>query len=424
MSDKFARDNNITILLTRLLLLPALIITLACSIKLSQTGAVEKELLWDMNMLKQAPSFNWVKKDSTVLSLTYQGVVYDGKPTQVFAYYSNPDIISGKPSSGKKFPGVVLIHGGGGRAFPQWVAKWARMGYAAIAMDLSGNDGTGKRLPDGGPEQSNENKIFNFSSADIKKTWPYYAVASVIQAHSLLLNFPEVEKEKTVVTGISWGGYLTCMMAGLDNRFKAGVPVYGCGFLGESDIFKKQLERLNAADRAIWLTYYDPANYMSVSKMPLMFLNGNKDKHYNVIPYDRNYRLIPPAQRFVCIKPDMKHNHPAGWESPEIATFFEQVLTKKKLLPYIVSASADANAIAVQYESPSPLLSAVLYYSNDTISLNENRSWSFQNATIDPAAKKITTTIPPEGYQYAFIQLINKDSLSMSTEYFIKSSVK
>jgi len=29
------------------------------------------------------------------------------------------------------------------------------------------------------------------------------------------------------VTGISWGGYLTCIVAGIDDRLKAAVPVYG-----------------------------------------------------------------------------------------------------------------------------------------------------------------------------------------------------
>ena len=68
-------------------------------------------------------------------------------------------MIAGKPKSGRKFPAVVLVHGGGGKAFPQWVAKWAEEGYAAIAMDLGGKDGEGAPLPNGGPDQTEKNKI-------------------------------------------------------------------------------------------------------------------------------------------------------------------------------------------------------------------------------------------------------------------------
>jgi hypothetical protein len=38
--------------------------------------------------------------------------------------------------------------------------------------------------------------------------WSYHAVANVILAHSLLLSFGDVDKERTAVTGISWGGYM------------------------------------------------------------------------------------------------------------------------------------------------------------------------------------------------------------------------
>lgn len=385
-----------------------------------QSTAQPPELLWNMKQLQQAPSFEWMRTDSIVHSLTYKSLDYDGKPTKVFAYYSNPDIIAGKPSSGKTFPGIVLVHGGGGRAFPQWVAKWARLGYAAIAMDLAGKDGYGRPLPDGGPDQSNENKIMNFSSAAVRHVWTYYAIGSVVIAHSLLLSFPEVDRQRTCVTGISWGGYLTTVVAGLDSRFKAAVPVYGCGFLGESDIFKNQLARLSESEQKIWLSYYDPSAYIGQAKMPVLFLNGNKDKHYNVVPFHKTYSLVPAAQRFMCIKPDMKHNHPAGWENVEIALFFEKVWKGSSGLPLIVSAAVSANDIKVKYKSASALSGAVFYYSDDDRSLNEARIWQSVPATID-AGKSMVTVAMPAPYKYAFIQLTASNGATISTEYFIPS---
>ena len=80
----------------------------------------------------------WVDQSGPVHSLFYAGENYQGHATEVFAFYASPRTL-GKAADGKtKFPGVVLIHGGGGTAFAEWAWLWAQRGYAAIAMDLSG----------------------------------------------------------------------------------------------------------------------------------------------------------------------------------------------------------------------------------------------------------------------------------------------
>src|SRR5690606_33907498 len=127
------------------------------------------------------------------------------------------------------FPAMVLVHGGGGKAFPEWARLWADRGYAAIAMDLSGRGPDGERLPDGGPEQSDGEKFRDFEPDEAGRMWSYHAVAAAVRAHSFLAARPEVDGDRIGVTGISWGGYLTCIVAGIDDRVKVAVPVYGCG---------------------------------------------------------------------------------------------------------------------------------------------------------------------------------------------------
>ncbi len=393
--------------------------------------------VWDMALLQKAPAFNWTKEDSVVRSLVYRSVDYDGLPTSVFAYYSNPDIIAGRPASGKKFPAVVLVHGGGGRAFGEWVAKWAHRGYAAIAMDLAGKDGRGNNLPQGGPDQSAENKILGFDPGNIKKSWPYHAVASVILAHSLLLSFPDVESRHTFVTGISWGGYLTCIAAGIDSRFKGAVPVYGCGYLEQSDIFGKHLDLLNPAAREVWVHHYDPYRYIGGAKMPVLFMNGNKDIHYNVVPYHRTYSLVAPQRRYLCLKPDMKHNHRAGWENDEIALFFDKIRLNRSELPEVTAVKQDGPVLYVHYWSAYPVKQAVLYYSDDDSSKNVDRAWHSINASVDSANVSIdpanasiesangsidpaTKTVMvrwPEKWKYAFVQLVDEKGMTASTEF-------
>ncbi len=212
--------------------------------------------------------------------------MFQGKPTHVFAYYGTPAMFDSAQKG--PWPGVVLVHGGGGTAFREWVTLWAKRGYVAIAMDLSGmrwpNDTDSKkreRLPDGGPDQGHPAKFETIRTEDITDDWPYHAVANVILAHSLLLSFPEVDKEKTALTGISWGGYTTCIVASIDSRFKAAVPVYGCGFLQENSSWLDQFEKLGPEMTAAkWVSLYDPSRYLPACRVPIFFVGGTNDFAY------------------------------------------------------------------------------------------------------------------------------------------------
>ena len=377
------------------------------------------DLLWNLKTLSKSPDIEWINKKGTVYSLLYKSVDYEGKPTKVFAYYSNPDLLMGKMQGKRKFPGVVLIHGGGGKAFKEWVEKWAADGYAAIAMDLSGNDGNGKKLAQAGADQSDDNKFQKIIKGNLKDVWTYHAVASAILAHSILLNLPEVDAEKTCVTGISWGGYLTCIVAGLDNRFKAAVPVYGCGFYDESDVFKEPLNRLPQQDKQKWMKYFDPSAYLSFAQSRFLFINGNKDLCYNVMPYYKTYSLINKNRRTVCIKPDMLHSHEWGWEPNEIRYFFESVINKGSSLIKVTSVLNQEFVTKLSYQSPVMLSQAEFYYSNDSISTNAKREWIMQKAVIDPDKQTVTIPKPQEGFKYAFFYLTDYNHISVSSEFII-----
>ena len=147
---------------------------------------------WDLKALSKAPEFEWIDDKSPVRSLLYQGLEYRGKPTKVFAFYASPATLNPKEPMGKKYPGIVLIHGGGGTAFREWAELWAQKGYAAISMDLAGSqpiDGKNphdrkhrNRLEAGGPDQSHKEK-FEAVKDDQSEDWCYHAPANAILAH-------------------------------------------------------------------------------------------------------------------------------------------------------------------------------------------------------------------------------------------------
>jgi cephalosporin-C deacetylase-like acetyl esterase len=377
-------------------------------------------LLWDLKTLSIAPDFKWLTNDGPVRSLLYKSVDYEGKPTEVFAYYSNPDIIAGKQPGKQKFPGLVLIHGGGGKAFKEWVEKWAKEGYAAIAMDLSGNGENGQKIANPGPDQSNENKFGKIEKGNLKDVWTYHAVASSILAHSLLQSFPEIDQAKTGVTGISWGGYLTCIVGSLDNRFKASSPVYGCAFYNESDVFSVPLTALSEENKQRWMRYFDPSNYMRFAKNDFFFINGNKDKHYNVAPYIKTYNLLR-ANKKVCIIPEMKHSHEWGWQPPEIRFFFETIFNPGQQFVRVDVIFQKGNDLVLNYtpNKTDSLSLAEFYYTNDTTSTNEERIWKRVETKTDPKRHSVSCPMPSEGFKYGFFYLKDGNGISSSSGYLV-----
>ena len=251
-----------------------------------------KSTPWDVKRLQETtPEFEWLQREGPVRSLTYRGEPYQGHPTRVFAYYASPATV-GDTSAQRPYPGIVLVHGGGGKAFSDWAELWAKHGYAAIAMDLAGCGPDGDRLPDGGPGQGDDTKFGNIDGP-VTDQWTYQAVSAVILAHSWLLHTDDIDPQRTAVTGISWGGYLTCIVAGLDSRFKVAMPVYGCGFLHENSAWKVgQLDPMTPERREKWVTLWDPSQYIGSAAMPVVFLNGTNDFAYPMDSYAKTCRLV------------------------------------------------------------------------------------------------------------------------------------
>jgi len=328
-------------------------------------------------------------------------------------------LLQGKETD-NTFPAVVLVHGGGGKAFKEWVEKWAADGYAAIAMDFGGKDGAGKPLLMAGPDQTHENKFTIIEKGDVKNVWSYHAVASIILAHSFILDRPEVDAEKTCLTGISWGGYLTCIVAGLDDRFKAAVPVYGCAYYDESDAFGKPLSELSPVYEKQWMKYFDPSVYLPFAKPALLFINGNKDYFYNIVPYYKTYNLPENCDKNICVIPNMRHGHREGWKPIEIRYFFESVVNDGVPLPKIEELKRTQSYVSARFKSVVGLRSARFYYSSDTISTNAKRVWYDLAATIDQENKVISCKLPDVDFNYGFFYVMDNREISVSSPIFVK----
>ncbi|MDQ3624713.1 MAG: prolyl oligopeptidase family serine peptidase [Verrucomicrobiota bacterium] len=396
----------------------------ACTARAEQVGP------WDLDALKQPPAMHWVSQSGPVHSLLYAGEIYRDQPTEVFAFYASPATL-GEAKAGAKFPGIVLIHGGGGTAFAEWTWLWAKRGYAAIAMDLGGarppdpiydaatgapvpnqaaDRKTRTRLPNGGPGQGHPEK-FDTIGGTTSDDWPFHAAASVIRAHSLLRSFAEVDAERTAVTGISWGGYTTCLVASLDDRFKAAVPVYGCGFLYEGEsVQKPSIDNLGER-RDAWIREYDPSRLLPRCRVPILFVNGTNDVHYPLDSCQKSFDCVRGEKR-IRIEVNMRHGHPPGWAPQEIGLFVDSHCRAGMPLPMPEKPLIDGGGVRVPFTSPVTLKQAALHYTTDA-GLRSKRTWQSVPAMI--ADGVVTAPPPPADANTFFISLTDERGAMVTT---------
>jgi dienelactone hydrolase len=366
---------------------------------------------WDLIALSKVPHYQWFQQGGQICSLFYEGQNYKGKPTRVFAYFASPATLDGKNTDPRRFPAVVLVHGGGGTAFKEWVRLWAERGYAAIAIDLAGCDPGRKRLPDGGPGQSHEEK-FGTIDEPVQNQWTYHAVANVILAHSLIRSFEEVNPDRTAVTGISWGGYLTCIVAGLDNRFKAAVPVYGCGFLHDNSTWLNEFAKMTLKQKAKWVRLWEPSMYIASASMPVFFVNGTNDFAYPLDSYAKTYGLVESERNF-RITVNMPHGHQQGWAPIEIGLFIDEHLKNGPPLPKILRPQYRNNRIRAKVKAETKLISAALHYTAGTGPINK-RKWQTVSGHLEGSS--IVTTPPPGEPTVWFLTVKDERGVVVSSE--------
>ena len=359
---------------------------------------------WDVTALTRPPDATWGATNGLVQEVYYAGAPYQGRPTRVFAYL-------GRPEGRGPFPAVLLVHGGGGKAFSAWAEHWAQRGYVALAMDTAGC-GPGGRLPDGGPDQDDGMKFRDFTPETAGDMWTYHAVAAVLRGHGLLAARLDVDPRRIAITGISWGGYLTCIIAGLDHELRAAVPVYGCGFLHENSYWlDPQFNKMSPERRQRWVEYFDPSRYLGAARCPMLFVNGTCDFAYPLDSYRKTYSLVRgPVALSVAI------NRPHGhiWTFPEVDAFVDAHLKGAPPLPTLSEMKETGGRVSATCASPSPLARAELCFTHDTGPWQKRR-WNSAPAVI--AGDCVSAPLPAPRPLVAFLRVTDERGLAVTTPH-------
>ena len=209
---------------------------------------------------------------------------------------------------GKKYPGILLIHGGPqGAWLDQWHGRWnyqmfAATGAALIIINPRGSFGYGQKFVD-----------------DVSQGWGGKVYTDLMTGlDSALAKNPWIDRNALGAAGGSFGGYMANWIAGHSNRFKALVSHAG----------PFNLETMATATEELWFTdweyggpfwnpkamtsqyrVYSPHLYVKNFKTPTLVTGGELDYR---VPYTESLSMFTALQRMnvpsrLVIFPDEGH---------------------------------------------------------------------------------------------------------------------
>jgi dienelactone hydrolase len=345
-------------------------------------------------------------------AIYYDALDYAGNPTRVYAYIDIPDTAT----AGSPVPAVVLVHGGGGTAFYEWVDLWVARGYAAISIAVEGQtDSADQPTMNTGYHIHNmpgpvRDGIYGDDDVTLEDQWMYHAVADTVLANSLLRNLPEVDAGKVGIMGVSWGGVITSTAIGIDDRFAFAIPTYGCGH--KYDIPNQYGSAL--VDNQLYRQVWDPILRIDQATMPSMWFSWPEENNFSLDAQAATYHRVG-GSHMVSLIPGLGHGHSSAWTPDDSYEFADSVLASGgDAWCEQQSLSLTGSNAEVSFRSSKPLASAELIYASGT-GFTGDLSWLEQAATLidnEDGTWTVTATLPVGTTAWA----LNVKSVELGTD--------
>ncbi len=262
--------------------------------------------------------------------------------SEVYAVIASPNVKG-------KYPGMLVLHGGGGKAEKNKAIAWAQRGYVAVAPDLPGIANPKDLIYTKGRwnvlKYGTERYV---AKPDITSSVIFDAVLSGMKSLYLLRSQPDVNLSEIGVVGISWGGYMTTMVCGLaGNQVKAGFSVFGCGFY-ELTSQQPTLQQMPAPEREQWLKYLDAGRRANNIKASFFIAAAANDFFYWPKAVQKTLDVISVQKNHVYA-PNVTHKIPLPGGS-----VFErkptQAFTPTAFQPYPTPSGSGANWLAMEVD--------------------------------------------------------------------------
>ena len=187
--------------------------------------------------------------------------------------------------AGKKYPMILSIHGGPYGAntarFDARAQIFAAHGYAVLAPNPRGSTGYGAKF-----EQAN---VGDWGGKDF---------GDLMAGVDAMIDRGIADKDKLLVMGGSYGGFMTFWTITQTNRFKAAIGHAGISdwysFYGQSDIPGLMTYGFGGEPWKATATFrkYSPITYVDRVKTPIMITHGEQDRRVPIQQAEQYYRAL------------------------------------------------------------------------------------------------------------------------------------
>ncbi len=226
-------------------------------------------------------------------------------PNRIFCASARPENATGP------VPVILVFHGGGGHASGALALAIARRhpGMAAIAMDYNGQLRPG---PEGRVTVwrsfDADNRQRAFELVPDLTNWPLrqYVIAAR-RTIDYLETQPWADPDRVGAVGISYGGWVALMLAGVDDRVKCVTTAVSAGGAQFTAGRSAQTLRWEPAEqRQLWLDNYEPLAHAPNTKAAVCFSLSTNDLFFWLNGAEKNRAAIP-NQKCWLLRPNSNH---------------------------------------------------------------------------------------------------------------------
>jgi cephalosporin-C deacetylase-like acetyl esterase len=222
-------------------------------------------------------------------------------PIQIQGFAARPALTGGA------LPGIVNAHGLGGYAeASNATGPAALLGMFVLAYTGPGGgtapDNTSQGLP---ASYDNGYRMFDVLD-DVRGTWFWGHAVAAMRGLTCLAHHPDVDSARLGVTGFSAGGVISHIVAAVDPRVKAAVPLSGTlawdvatqsPSAWQHALLEKAGLSVASAEWLALMALLSPTSLYTAQSAPVMMVNGSSDEFFPLPAHAATYGAISATKR-------------------------------------------------------------------------------------------------------------------------------
>jgi dienelactone hydrolase len=300
-------------MVVRTLSLLTLLAVLACTVTDAQESVMSVEDIWGLEEMRELPLDVEVLSSESIDGVTVEEIYFtseivNDKPVRVYGFLAKPEEPDGK------VPGWLALHGGGGTANKEQAVNNARaLGVVVFNIDWSASKKRAQRVTNADalekPELFGSTK---FVEEDLSDFSARHTIRAISRCVDLLIAQEAVDPERIAVGGGSWGGFLSLLVGGLDDRIKCTMSGFGAGgFRNTYSLCSRSVILMDEKRREFWLNNVDPIRHVANTNGPVALMTATNEFHFWLNGAIETFGEMPEGS-IIVISPNTIHRVGSG----------------------------------------------------------------------------------------------------------------